>query len=246
MPNDPTATLVAAATVKLPQFWVDQPEVWFCQAEAHFSLKQITVSRTKFDHVVAVLPQKVCAAMLDVIQLPHATTLYEHLKDCLLSAYTISSYQRASYLVHQPALGDRKPSQLMADMLALLPPDTKPDFLFNYLFLERLPADVRSHLVKSSIQDQRELAAFADSLMSSTAAPSFNVHTAQDDYYEDDSEMAAVSDVRSSSSRFGSRRRDSSPRRSLCWYHEKYGRKATKCESPSSWRSGNGRTGGRR
>ena len=192
---------IAAASVKLPEFWIDQPSVWFVQAESNFALTSVTRSRTKFDYVVAALPQRVIVSLLDVVQAPPVDTPYETLKERLLANYTLTKYQRASFLVHQPALGDRKPSVLMSDMLALLPPDHKPDFLFNFLFLERLPADVRKHLVTSEELDPRKLALLADGLCGTTtnhAAPLHQVD--QDVSYEEyeDGFAAAVPRKRSS------------------------------------------------
>ncbi|KAH7979896.1 hypothetical protein HPB49_011841 [Dermacentor silvarum] len=38
--------------IKLLPFWVDSPEVWFTQVEAHFSLARLTQHRTRYDYVV--------------------------------------------------------------------------------------------------------------------------------------------------------------------------------------------------
>ena len=47
--------------LKLPIFWPEAAEVWFAQADAQFAIKSITVSKTKFYHKVANLPQDVAA-----------------------------------------------------------------------------------------------------------------------------------------------------------------------------------------
>ena len=44
MPED-TANAVA---LKLPSFWTSQPAVWFIQAEAQFTLRNITADETKY------------------------------------------------------------------------------------------------------------------------------------------------------------------------------------------------------
>ena len=76
----------------------------------------------------------------------------------------MSEYQRAELLVNHPSLGDRKPSKLMDSMLSLVPENYVPDFVFRYMFLRRLPAEVRAHLVKNRIEDRHELAEEADRL----------------------------------------------------------------------------------
>ena len=50
----------------------------------------------------------------------------------------------------------------MNTMLALLPDGYIPGFIFNFLFLQRMPADVRGLLAAQRIKDPRELAARAD------------------------------------------------------------------------------------
>ncbi len=74
----------------------------------------------------------------------------------------MGDYQRAEKLVNLPSLGDRRPSQLMNTMLALLPDGYTPGFIFNFLFLQRMPAGVHGLLIAQRIKDPRELAARAD------------------------------------------------------------------------------------
>ena len=47
-------------------------------------------------------------------------------------------------------------------MLALLPDGYIPGFIFNFLFLQRMPAGVHGLLIAQRIKDPRELAARAD------------------------------------------------------------------------------------
>ena len=49
--------LAANILLKLSVFWPDAAEVWFAQVDAQFAIRNVTVSKTKFYHAVAVLPQ---------------------------------------------------------------------------------------------------------------------------------------------------------------------------------------------
>ena len=132
---------VAKVSIKLPDFWTEDTNLWFLHAEAAFRNAQITLSKTKFDHIVQKLPQKIMVLVRGLMMGSAASseTSYEDLKAKLVSLYTLSCWQKVSKLIHHPGLGDRHPTALMDAMLALLPEDEKPGCLFQDLFLERLP-----------------------------------------------------------------------------------------------------------
>ena len=52
-PPSPSSALVSNVSMKLPAFWPDAAKVWFTQVDAQFSIRSITVSKTKFYNVVA-------------------------------------------------------------------------------------------------------------------------------------------------------------------------------------------------
>ena len=47
-----------AVSLKLPTLWTSQPEVWFTQAEAQFTLRGITADETKYFYILASLDQE--------------------------------------------------------------------------------------------------------------------------------------------------------------------------------------------
>ena len=58
---------VAKVSVKLQDFWTEDPDLWFLHAEAAFRNAQITQSKTKFDHIVQKLPQKIMVSVRGLI-----------------------------------------------------------------------------------------------------------------------------------------------------------------------------------
>ena len=50
---------VAHVAVKLPDFWVKDPKMWFAQAEAQFRRARVTAETTMYDYVLMKLPQEV-------------------------------------------------------------------------------------------------------------------------------------------------------------------------------------------
>ena len=157
---------VAKVSVKLPDFWTEDSDLWFLHAEGAFRNAQITLSKTKFDHIVQKLPQKVMVLVCGLIigSVASSETPYEDLKAKLVSSYTLTRWQKVSKLIHHPGLGDRRPTALMDAMLALLPEDEKPGCLFLGLFLERLPVKMRNHLVSREFKNPSEMVLYADSL----------------------------------------------------------------------------------
>ena len=133
------------------------------------------VSRTKFYHAVAVLPQKVAAQILDLICTPPAGDPYEVLKDRLITLYSLIDDKQFEALVSLPLSGDQKPSHLMNQMLALLPNNYKPDFILRGLFLHRLLSDVCSHLLQENVSDPHALALKADKLFQSRVSSQVNL-----------------------------------------------------------------------
>ena len=83
---------VAKVSVKLPDFWTEDPDLWFLHAEAAFRNAQITQSKTKFDHIVQKLPEKIMVSVRGLIMGSAASseTPYEDIKAKLFLVYSIA------------------------------------------------------------------------------------------------------------------------------------------------------------
>lgn len=210
-----------AVSLKLPAFWTSQPEVWFAQAEAQFNLRGVTASDTKYFYVLAALDQETATRLLDFISHPPEEYKYEAFKERLLATFGLSRRERASRLLHFRPLGDSKPSALMDEMLGLLG-DHPPCLLFEQLFLERLPEDIRIQLVDFKFDDLRQLAQRADALWSCRGMTS-------------DINLVRRRPV---SGQKTTPQTHTSPQAGLCFYHRKFGEAARQCKQPCTW-SGN-------
>ena len=259
--DNPPPARTSAVALKLPDFWVDKPRLWFSRVEAQFRLHRppIVVSSTMFDHVVTKLPPHVLDSVEDAVENPSADTPYEDIKKLLLSSFTPTKWQLVDELLNFPAIGDRRPLALYTAMAAKLPRGETPGLLFQGLFLARLPGDVRAHLVAGEYKNPREMAEHADRLWDGARAALVAAARAPGDD-DDDDDYPAAAGVTKVSSRPRSpssqpRRRaptpgpapgsSSSQRSSQCWYHARFGSDAQKCEPPCSFQ-GNRRAGGRR
>ena len=162
--TEPTATAMnadaQAVSIKLPTWWPDQPEVWFCRVEAIFRQKKITSDSTKFDYVLGALDNDTVVRVLDIVRAPPTNTAYQTLKDRLVSSIALSDFERACNIIQGLQLGEDKPSALLDRMLAQYGTGN-PDFLFRAHFLLKLPESIREHLHQDT-DDLRLLAKKAD------------------------------------------------------------------------------------
>lgn len=223
-----SAVTESAVSLKLPAFWSSQPRAWFIQAEAQFALRNITEDKTKYSYLVAALDQRTAERLLDVLEHAPEKDKYNKLKARLLSTFSLTKQQRASRLLNMAGLGDRRPSELMDEMLALLG-DHKSCLLFEELFRQQLPADIRMAMANADFSDPRIAAQLADQLWASRPQP----FAATVDS-EPSSQLTDVAAVRHSDRK----------RSDLCYFHRKFGPKARQCSPPCSFQ-GNGQAGRR-
>jgi hypothetical protein len=115
------ATAQQVVFVKLPPFWPHSPALWFSQAECLFTVKQLTDEFQCYCHVVGALPHESLRLMENLVEAPPSASPYSAIKGRLLSSHQMTGNQRAEKLFNMPALGSRKPSDLMAAMLEICP-----------------------------------------------------------------------------------------------------------------------------
>jgi hypothetical protein len=207
-------TGVSAVAIKLPTFWTTQPAVWFTQAEAQFHIKNVTQDITKYYYVVSALDQTTASRILDVLASPPENDKYNNLKTKLIATFGLSRRDRASRLLHLSGIGDRKPSELMDEILSLLD-GHKFCLLAEQIFLEQLPEDIRLQIADDDFADPRALALRADILwLAKQQSATHNIH-------------------RVTTQKMHSQKKVT-PNQDWCFYHNKFGQQARKCHSPCS------------
>jgi hypothetical protein len=160
-PSQQQPAAVSTVAVKIPEFWTSDPIMWFRQAEACFRRSNITQSSTMYDHVLMKLPEAVVISVRNLINeiQPGANDAYERLKERLTNSYAKTRWQQAFALIKHPDLGDRRPSALMDEMLALLPTGARSDdTIFLALFLLQLPTSMRDHLAAADHKTAADMA----------------------------------------------------------------------------------------
>ena len=205
-----TATLVAAATPKLPTFYTKSLELWFGRAEAEFrtSHPTITTELTKFDYLVKALDEDTALLVADLIANPPDAKPYSTLKDRLLKVFSLSDRERASRVLDYPPLGDTPAAKMMDDVYRWLG-DNPGQILLKEILLRHLPENIRVVLENDSETDLRELAAKADRLRSSTTGI-----------------IAAAGPAGNH------QKKNQKPPESICRFHRKFGAEARTCQGP--------------
>jgi hypothetical protein len=144
--------------VKLPDFWPQAPSLWFARAECRFEMMAVTSERQKFCCVADALNYESMRLVADLIASPPADNPYAALKERLMMAHQLSAVQRVEKLLQMPALGARRPSDLLAAMFEHCPVGEEKSIFFRAMFLNRLPSELRVLLTGEETVELKELA----------------------------------------------------------------------------------------
>jgi hypothetical protein len=163
-----TPHILAAVSTKIPAFWPNDPELWFAQVEAQFTASRITLSQTKFNHIISTLSTEVATEVRDVILNPPIEQPYEHLRKTLLERTSQTQRQRLQKLLSSEELGDRRPTQLLRAMEQLLgqAAATFDQRMLLQLFMQRLPQNIQQILAGNAPDlSVQQVADMADRMM---------------------------------------------------------------------------------
>lgn len=211
-----------------------------------------------FDHVVAVLHEDVMHTVLDIITEPGETP-YATLKAALVDRHSMSESRRVEELLSGAEMGDRRPSEFYRHMHAMAGTSGAiNDQLVVTLWMRRLPQLVQAVLKGNLKLETQALLTMADnvyevsqqhnrSVFSTSASSSSSTTHVSEDSARLQRLEKEISELKSMFSRFNmggkgrsrSRSRDRSRGRDdWCWYHNKHGADAKKCNQPCKFASG--------
>jgi len=142
----------------------------------------------------------------------------------------LTESERANRLLNLHGLDDRKLSELMDEMVALLE-EQRPCFIFRQLFINQLPASLQVQMANVEFQDAHQFAHEADKYWNAKVIADSSNH----------SSISRVVPEKISAPR---QRPSEVPlkEKSLCFFHAKYGSKAHRCRQPCSFK-GNSQAG---
>lgn len=210
-----------AVAIKLPPFWPEDPDTWIEQVEAQFHIRNITTDSTKFYHVVAALDPPTARRLRDTIKSAPEGSRYTTLRNRITDTFALTESERANRILNMHGLGDRKPSEIMDELLALADGHT-PCFLFKQLFINLLPEALQVQLATVDFSNPRKFALEADKLwgakVAAEAATTINKVNVKEKY-----KQTVPGPVKSNSNS------------GLCFYHAKFGTNARKCRGPCNF-----------
>ena len=156
-------------------------------------------------------------------------------------AHQLSPIQKATKILSMPVIGDRRPSQLLADLLEFCPPGEENTAFFRAVYMQRLSVDMQVLLEGIEDGDLKQLAQKADKFWAIRRPADSGVASvaAVSDDFQDN--IAAICppvkkpDKKPSSTAAADSRGKRKPRLySVCYKHMKYGAAAHKCDDPNN------------
>ena len=233
-----------SGNVKLPDYWPGSPGIWFARVELRFEVCGIVSEREKFAHTANALTQEASRLVTDLIISPPAERPYTILKERLLMSHQLTPVQKAMRVMAMPAIGDRRPSQLLADMLEYCPTEEEKSAFFRAAFIQRLPAELQVLLDGVEDGDLKDLAAKADKLWairrpSGLHMAAISQHTEDSGEQESGETVAAIKPAPKGKPQYKGRRPDGRQKQpprmfTICFKHMKYGADAFSCDDPTT------------
>ncbi|XP_022171539.1 uncharacterized protein LOC111034568 [Myzus persicae] len=264
------AEVHSTRSFKIPAFWRSNPELWFRQIESQFYTFRITSDSTKYHNVVAAMESEVLQHVSDIIISPPTSDMYEALKRRLIERFSDSEELRLKKLLSDIELGDQRPSHLLAEMRELasgkvsdellktlwlqrLPTQVKIILTASGDSLVNL-ACMADKIMEVAGVSKDNFGCIASTDISRTRSfPSTNTDTP---FEKLEKQIAAltlkVEKLTNNRERSRSRnnhrsvsgtsraRNGDKVNHELCWYHFKFGDKATKCREPCKFESSSG------
>lgn len=155
----------AAASIKLPPFWVSRPEVWFSQIEAQFAIAGIVNDKTKYNYIISALPIEIISNVFDIVENPPADNLYQNIKSNIIGRLSSSEEKRLDNLLSGSEIGDKKPSDFYREMSSSIGGSALvgQDFLAK-LWKRKLPKTIQISLTASGKTQLNEVLDLADKI----------------------------------------------------------------------------------
>ena len=213
---------------KVPDFWEDRPEFWFQIFDAHLNHFRPS-ERQCFDALLPLLTPAARSTVHSVIRTP-GNTPYTKAREALLRHFGRTPRQLAREARESRSMGDKLPSEYLDYIMGLLP-DVKT--FYEIALLDALSPNARVAALQHSGVEAMARAADAV-VLESRAEAELSRSVSAISLFEDSSDSPSGPPPITPSVAAVSR----PPRKSdtLCGQHARWGKKAYKCQAPSTCR----------
>ena len=217
---------VMAVSLKLPMFYEERPEMWFYFAESQFRLRKIVCDQTQFDHIWQSLTTAQAVRCESLMANPPKTGKVIALKEKLLTIFGRTQYEKDNELLNHGPLGDCTVLEFVGKMESL---NKDPATFMKAFLLNKLPSDVRAMISNTEFSSLTELAIAADKIIKAQKVKSQQTVNVIDEASE--GEVDSVQRGRGPPKRpTGQAKSSGKNKGNSCFYHEKHGPKAFKCD----------------
>lgn len=151
-----TNMMECSVSVKIPQFYSENPEWWFAQVESAFSVAGIIRDDTKCGYVVANLDKTAFPLVWGVISSLPTQGKYDAIKSRIINAYAEINVSKLRRLLRGQELGEDRPSVFLERMKTLAAGRCNDDVL-KLIFMEQMPETIRGILAISDTEDLSRL-----------------------------------------------------------------------------------------
>ena len=236
------------ATVRLTPFTPKALNHWFTLTEACFRNHGVDDELVQFDIVLSTIPSDVTEKLIPWITLQGGRAPYPAFKQEIFKKCSLPEEKRAVRLLELAStpLGDLSPEAAwkeINDLFQLPEKDNRGAFktvdLRRAIFLQRLPADIRSAITRPCEMSLEDLVKRAEDLARSkemSQGPQARICQATEGPLSDSSDGVVA--VTSSGRKKKKKPTKKFPNKSLCSHHRLYGRGAKMCEKPCQWTQG--------
>lgn len=227
---------------RLPPFWRAHPDLWFIQVEANFARGRVYTDKARVADIIGQLEPDILLHLREFTRKPEEEKTYDLLKASLLKRFTKTELSRTAELLEEMTLDDKRPSDLFRDMRDIAGEDITINFL-KTMWLKRLPLLMQQTMLGrgGTIEELIEFADNLSELNRNSVASMESRRGSPDRLTKIERQLEHLSKMYARNS--GAKRDDdkkpkgrvSKPPSGQCFYHERFGEKATKCRSPCNY-----------
>lgn len=225
------------STIRIPQYF-DNPQIWFQQVEAVFTIGNIVKEEAKYYHLLASLTPSILLSVQDQLTISSSTP-YSDLKRRIIKLKQKSKAYHLQELLDQKNIGDLQPTEILQKIkrnVSELQSSSTNDnsLLIRNLFIRSLPSHIQLHLTTQNDKDVDDLAEMANLLMELSHNSTINTVTSQSELRESQL-VAEISILREEINALKQRSFRDATNPTICYYHNRFGSKAIKCQQPCKW-----------